>query len=156
MNTCNETALSVQLYKIHLCVCSRKVYSKYKKRIDDESYSTISLTDVVDALKHFKLWENYGNHGLTSDHLVYSSRRFLTVLSILMSSMLVHGYNAADLLSSTLISIPKNARGDLKLSENYRGIALCSSICKLIDTMQRLIVYQRSSIRFQSEPFLTL
>ena len=35
---------------------------------DDESYSTISLNDVVDALKHIKLGKNDGNHGLTSDH----------------------------------------------------------------------------------------
>ena len=50
-----------------------------------------------------------------------------------MSSMLVHGYNAADLLSSTIISIPKNARGDMSQSDNYRGIALCNCICKLFD-----------------------
>ena len=50
-----------------------------------------------------------------------------------MSSMLVHGYNAADLLSSTIISIPKDARGDMSRSDNYRGIALCNSICKLFD-----------------------
>ena len=50
-----------------------------------------------------------------------------------MSSMLVHGYNAADLLSSTIISIPKDARGDMSRSDNYRGIALFNSICKLFD-----------------------
>ena len=50
-----------------------------------------------------------------------------------MSSMLVHGYNATDLLSSTIISIPKDARGDMSRSDNYRGIALCNCICKLFD-----------------------
>ena len=59
----------------------------------------------------------------------------LVILSILMSSMLVHGYNARDLLASTIIiiSIPKYARGDMSQSDNYRGIALCSCICKLFD-----------------------
>ena len=46
--------------------------------------------------------------------------------------MLVHGYNATDVLSSTIISIPKDARGDMSRSDNYRGIALCN-ICKLFD-----------------------
>ena len=48
---------------------------------DDESYSTIALNDVLESLKHIKLGKNDGNHGLTSDHLVNSSGRFLTVLS---------------------------------------------------------------------------
>ena len=48
-------------------------------------------------------------------------------------NMLVHGYNAADLLSSTVISIPKNARGDMSKSDNYRGISFCNCICKLFD-----------------------
>ena len=92
------------------------------------------MNDVLDALKDIKLGKHDGKYSLTSDHVVNSSRRFLVInLSILMSSMLVHGYNAADLLSSTIISIPKDARRDMSRSDNYRGIALCNSICKLFD-----------------------
>ena len=58
---------------------------------------------------------------------------FLVILSILMSSMLVHGYNATDLLSSTSISIPKDVRGDMSRRDKYRGIALCNCICKFFD-----------------------
>ena len=64
------------------------------------------MNDVLDALKDIKLGKHDGKYSLTSDHVVNSSRRFLVILSILMSSMLVRGYNAADLLSSTII---KNA-----------------------------------------------
>ena len=60
------------------------------------------MNDVLDALKYIKLGKHDGKYSLTSDHVVNSSRRFLVILSILMSSMLVHGYNAADLLSSTI------------------------------------------------------
>ena len=91
------------------------------------------MNDVRDALKDIKLGKHDGKYSLTSDHVVNSSRRFLVILSILMSSMLVHGYNAADLLSSTIISIPKDARGDMSRSDNYREIALCNSISKLFD-----------------------
>ena len=100
---------------------------------DEQSYSSVNVNDVLDALKDIKLGKHVGKYSLTSDHVVNSSRRFLVILSILMSSMLVHGYNAADLLSSTIISIPKDARGDMSRSDNYRGIALCNSICKLFD-----------------------
>ena len=47
--------------------------------------------------------------------------------------MIVHGYSADELLQSVLVSIPKDARGDLLASDNYRGIALCSALSKVID-----------------------
>ena len=71
-------------------------------------YSSITVNDVLGALKDIKLGKHDGKYSLTSDHVVNSrSRFFLVILSILMSSMLVHGYNATDLLSSTIISIPE-------------------------------------------------
>ena len=54
---------------------------------------------------------------------------------MVMSSMMVHGCNANDLLSSTWISIPKNTRGDMSQSDNYRGISMCNCICKLFDVI---------------------
>ena len=65
--------------------------------------------------------------------MVNSSNRILVILSILMSSMLVHGYNATDLLSSTIISIPKDACGDMSRSGNYIRITQRNCICKLFD-----------------------
>ena len=47
--------------------------------------------------------------------------------------MLVHGYNPSDLLLSTIISISKDLMGSLSKSDNYRGISLVNSICKLFD-----------------------
>ncbi len=50
--------------------------------------------------------------------------------------MMVHGYNAKDLLSSTVISIQKKtSRGDMSQSDNYRGISMCNCICKLFDVI---------------------
>ena len=47
--------------------------------------------------------------------------------------MLVHGYNPSDLLLSTIIYIPKDLKGSLSKSDNYRGFSLVNSICKLFD-----------------------
>ena len=47
--------------------------------------------------------------------------------------MIVHGYSTEELLQSVLVSIPKDARGDLLASDNYRDIALCSALSKVID-----------------------
>ena len=51
----------------------------------------------------------------------------------MFNAMLTHGFNPDDLLRSTIISIPKNSRGSLCSSDNYRGISLSNSICKLFD-----------------------
>ena len=47
--------------------------------------------------------------------------------------MIVRGYSADELLQSVLVSIPKDPRGDLLTSDNYRGIALRSALSKVID-----------------------
>ena len=49
--------------------------------------------------------------------------------------MIIHGYNPKHILNAVLVSIPKDKHGVLTSSENYRGIALCSSISKLFDTI---------------------
>ena len=72
---------------------------------DDKRYSSITVGDVIDGLKSIKHGKQDGNYGLTSDHLINSSNKFEIVLSMVMSSMMVHGYNA--LLTSTVIPIPK-------------------------------------------------
>ena len=47
--------------------------------------------------------------------------------------MLIHGYNANDIVLSSIISIPKDIRSSLTSSDNYRGISLFNWICKLFD-----------------------
>ena len=42
-------------------------------------------------------------------------------------------FNPEDLLLSTIISIPKDNRGSMNSSDNYRCISLSNSICKLYD-----------------------
>ena len=73
---------------------------------DDKWYSSITVGDGIDCLKSNKHGKQDGNYGLTSDHLLNSSNTFKIVLPMVMSSMMVHGYNANFLLTSTVISIP--------------------------------------------------
>ena len=62
-----------------------------------------------------------------------SNMKMCAVLSIMFNAMLTHGFNPDDLLRSTIISIPKDSWGSLCSSDNYRGISLSNSICKLFD-----------------------
>ena len=49
--------------------------------------------------------------------------------------MFSHGYTAEDLLMSIIISIHKKCNASLRNSENYRGVALCVTISKIIDNI---------------------
>ena len=47
---------------------------------DEQSYSSVNVNDVLDALKDIKLGKHDGKYSLTSDHVVNSSRRFLVII----------------------------------------------------------------------------
>ena len=86
-------------------------------------------------LSYFRLKRSKsdGNYGFKSDHLINGGKRLHILLSMLFRSMLIHGYNANDLVLSSIISIPKDIRSSLSSSDNYRGISLFNGICKLFD-----------------------
>ena len=46
---------------------------------------------------------------------------------------LTHGFNPEYILLSTIIPIHKDNRGSMNANDNYRGISLSNSICKLYD-----------------------
>ena len=78
--------------------------------------------------------KDVGNYGFKSDHLINGTNKLFTVLSIMFNAMLSHGFNPDDLLRTTIISIPKDSRGSMCSSDNYRCISLSNSIlCKLFD-----------------------
>ena len=54
---------------------------------------------------------------------------------MMINVMLMHGYMPDDMLASVLVYIPKDPRGSLNNSANYRAIALYSSIGKIVDML---------------------
>ena len=111
-----------------------KIQDDINACVTDEAFSDVTFTvnDIITAVGNLNSQKYDGYKGTYSDHFVYASHKYLVVLSMLMNGMLVHGYNADDLLKCTLVSIPKDVRGSLSDSDNYRGIALCSAICKIV------------------------
>ena len=93
-------------------------------------FSYESVRKAVDKSKHNK---SDGESALTSSHLKYAPPELLVHLSMLFSAMGRHGYVATSLLNGTITHIPKDARGSLRDSANYRGICLNSPIVKLLE-----------------------
>ena len=93
----------------------------------------VSVQLVNDAVQNLKLRKSDGDSDLMSDNIIFASQRSNVYISLLFSSMMSHGYMPGEMLKSVIIPIPKDMKGDLSTSENYRGISLCSSLIKLFE-----------------------
>ncbi len=69
-----------------------------------------------------------GYSGLESVHLLSSTEKFQRILFDFIGFNIMHGHMAECLSVSTIVSIPNEYcnRGSLIVSDNYRGICLCS------------------------------
>ena len=83
------------------------------------SVSPGEITEIINALPCNK---SPGLDGLTSEHLKYASSQLSVLLSILMSSILVHGRVPSAMLKSVMIPIVKNKNKHITDKENYRPI----------------------------------
>ena len=95
--------------------------------------SCVTLNDVKKSLSRLRYGKSNGIRGTDSDHFIYCSAKFQILVSALINSMFIHGHTPTDLLESVLLSIPRDVRGNMSSNENYRGIALCSALCKILD-----------------------
>jgi len=90
-------------------------------------------SDVNQAVKKLKNGKSDGKGEFYSDHIKNGGSRLHMALSVLFNSMIVHGFTPDALLSSYIVSIPKNLRASLSSSDNYRGISLCIALSKLFE-----------------------
>ena len=113
----------------------QSLYSIVNNGINRDQLQDIYVTSdiIAQCIKRLKRSKIDGNYGFKSDHLINGGKRLHILLSMLFKSMLIHGYNANDLVLSSIISIPKDIRSSLSSSDNYRGISLFNGICKLFD-----------------------
>ena len=85
------------------------------------------------CISKLKSGKGDGSESFTSDHLINSCSRLHSVLALLFQSIIYHGHYPDNLLKSTIISIPKDAKASLSNVDNYRGISLSNSINKVFD-----------------------
>ena len=108
------------------------------KRVDEmcsecDSYVKVSTDMLKDAMRKVEAGKKDGFVGLESDHLTNGSDMLYQKLCHLITFSFAHSHMPECLQASTIVSIPKDCRGSMIVSENYRGICLCSVIVKLMD-----------------------
>ncbi len=106
----------------------------------------MSEMDISPAIKQLKFNKSDGDDmGMMSNHTIHSSDIFKKSLAKMFTAVLTHGYQPKTVLLATIASIPKDSRGNICSGNNYRGITICSSIAKLMDT----IMINRIKINFR-------
>ena len=107
----------------------------------------IAVKQVNDGIESLAKGKSDGDTGMLTDNIVNSPQICSVMLSLLFSSMLIHGYLPDELSKSVIVPIPKNVKESLCASSNYRGIALCSPISKLFEVIvhQNYISYMDTS-----------
>ncbi len=99
---------------------------------DSVNECNVSFRDINMAIKKLNKRKGDGNHNFSSNHIILSTNNFKTIIVMLINCMLIHGHNPEDLLASVIASIPKNLWSSVNTSDNYMGIPLWFSLCKVI------------------------
>ena len=96
---------------------------------------SINVQQIKCAISKLKPGKSDSIEQLSSDNFKNGAHMLNVYISLLLTCMLTHGMPPSGLLLSTIVPIPKNKRGNLSDSSNYRAIALSSLLCKLFDTI---------------------
>ena len=121
------------IYNLHSSVQS----SITSLHMDEVHFSD---TEVLEALSQLKSHKS-DNDGLSSEHLKLASPAIAKHPAVLFTSVVRHGYLPLCLSDCVLIPIPKGNK-DASCSNNYRAIALASTLSK---TLEHLIINKFSS-----------
>ena len=80
----------------------------------------IDVNQIMSAVHKLKPGKSDCIDNMYSDNLKNGTYTLYHMISMLFTSMLIHGVSPGDLLLSTLVPIPKNKRGNQCNSNNYR------------------------------------
>ena len=103
----------------------------FSTTLADIEQISVSFQTVQEAIGKLKRGKSDGGP-LVSDHIVEAPVPICHFLARLFTSVLRHGFMPAAFRDATIQPIPKGSK-DPSVSPNYRGIALASSLSKVLE-----------------------
>ena len=92
-----------------------------------ERFTPSEIAEVVSTLKNGK---SPGSDQIAAEHVKYAGGRVIILLSLLLNACIIHGFLPVGLMESVIVPIVKNARENISSKDNYRPIALTSTLVK--------------------------
>ena len=102
----------------------------------DHCYNShsINVSMVTSPIKLLKHNRSDGKVSGMSNFIIYSPPYF-ECLSLLFNSLIIHGFTPDEMLTGTMMPIPKSKHKSTHDSSNYRGIALSSIFGKIVNNI---------------------
>ena len=88
---------------------------------------------IKDNVVNLKKGKAPGSDDLYAEHLIYSHPRLYVILSIVFNSMIFHGHVIESLMNTVIVPLIKNRTGNCSDINNYRPLALCTAMSKLLE-----------------------
>ena len=95
----------------------------------------VSVSEVLDLLRGQPNDKATSMDGLSGEILKFADLILAVLLSICFTCMFKHCYLPSSMLDSVVVPLVKNINGDLSGKNNYRPIALSSTISKAFENV---------------------
>jgi len=99
--------------------------------VDEQRDFTISVADVIEAVQRQKRGKAAGLDGIHMEAFMYGGYRLFVHISILFNLFVKYCYLPKNFMSSVIVPLVKCKTKDLSDVNNYRAIAISSTIYKL-------------------------
>ena len=95
----------------------------------------VSVSEILDLLRGQSNDKATGMDGLSGESLKFADPILAVLLSICFTCMFKHCYLPSSMLDSVIVPLVNNRNGDLSNKNNYRPIALSSTISKVFESV---------------------
>ena len=95
----------------------------------------VSVTEVLDFLQGLTNDKATGMDGLSGESLKFTDSILSLLLSICFTCMFTHSYLQISMLGSVVVPLMKSKDSDMSDKNNYRPIALSSTISKVFENV---------------------
>ena len=103
--------------------------------IDFNTDMTVDAGEMTIIINDLSCNESPGLDGLTAEHMKYADSQLLVLLSVLVSSILVHGYIPKVITESVFVPVIKDKNRCVNDKGNYRPICLSNIGSKIVEAV---------------------
>ena len=140
----------VNMWKEHfenLLNCVKKENNSCYPQLEADPGLVLTSDDIEFSINKLATGKSCGLDGVYAEHLKYCSNGYKILLAKCFSSFLSHGYLPESIMSVVLVPIIKDKSGKINSKDNYRPIAIASTLSKLLERilLERLSNYLLTS-----------
>lgn len=110
------------------------------KELDtQDELSRITPAEIKDAIGKLKMEKSTGSDNIYAEHCKYADIKLHVLLAMFYNCMIVHDYLPHDFMTTIIVPIVKDKKGDLTSCDNYRPVALTTIMSKVFE----LVILER-------------